>query len=149
MNTIGALQVTTSSELYSATRQQKQRSESQNVLETAVSSERIYTTAQNYNVHSMSLDATVSLSQELYDSGNISLKEHAILSFDPSQMGVGSAMLTAPDNNGNYDLISEFEARMEMNKKLGDTQSLQNNKQVLEVLVKLDALHSGPVDVKV
>lgn len=149
MNINSAMKSSASSGLYSLTQPNKQQSASENVSEKAVSPEKIYTTAQNYNVHSMSLGATIAMSQELYDSGNISLKDHAILSFDPSHISGGSSMLTTPDRNGNYDLISEFKSRMELNKKLGDTQSLQNNKQVLDILVKLDALHSGPVDIKV
>lgn len=149
MNAISTLKSNASSGLYSPTQQNKQIFENENGLEKPVPSEKIYATAQNYNVHSMSLDATISMSQELYDSGNISLKDHAILSFDPSHISGGSSMLTIPDRNGNYDLISEFKSRMELNKKTGDTQSLQNNKQVLDILVKLDALHLGPVDIKV
>jgi|GEM_PF-2967927 len=149
MNAISTLKSNASSGLYSPTQQNKQISENENSLEKAVPSEKIYATAQNYNVHSMSLDATISMSQELYDSGNISLMDHAILSFDPGRISGGSTMLTTPDQNGNYDLISEFKARMEMDKKLGNTQNLQNNKHLFEILVKLDALHSGPVDIRV
>ena len=108
MNAISTLKSNASSGLYSPTQQNKQISENENSLEKAVPSEKIYATAQNYNVHSMSLDATISMSQELYDSGNISLMDHAILSFDPGRISGGSTMLTTPDQNGNYDLISEF-----------------------------------------
>ncbi|SDU07512.1 hypothetical protein [Desulfobacula phenolica] len=95
-------------------------------------------TASKYDVRNITTDETAELSQKLYDAGEISLLDHAILSFDPSHLHYGTTFLTQADSTGHRDLISEYETRINMNKKMGDRQSLMNNEQILEYLNRLD-----------
>jgi hypothetical protein len=104
--------------------------------------------ASKYDVRSITTEETANLSQELYDAGEISLLDHAILSFDPDHnIPYGTGFLTQADSTGHRDLISEYEARIDMNKKMGNSQSLVNNERVLEYLERLDAAKKNPIHI--
>ena len=95
--------------------------------------------ASKYDIRSITIEETANLSQELYNAGEISLLDHAILSFDPSHIPYGTGFLTQADNTGHRDLISEYETRIDMDKKMCNSQSLINNERVYEYLERLDA----------
>lgn len=104
--------------------------------------------ASKYDVHSITMEETANLSQELYDAGEISLLDHAILSFNPDlKLPYGTGFLTQADNKGNHDLISEYENRIEINKKMGNRQSLVNNERVLEYLERLATAKKAPINI--
>ncbi|MBW2605428.1 MAG: hypothetical protein JRE28_14140 [Deltaproteobacteria bacterium] len=105
--------------------------------------------ASTYDVRSMTIEETAHLSQELYDAGEISLSDHAILSFDPSLIPYGTGFLTPADSAGHRNLISEYEARIDMNKKMGDSKSRVHNERVLEYLERLDVAGRNPVRITV
>jgi len=95
--------------------------------------------ASAYNVRHITAEETADLSQSLYDAGEISLLDHAILSFDPSRIPYGTGFLTEGDNTGHHDLISEYETRMNMDQKTGNRQNLVHDQRVYEYLKRLDA----------
>lgn len=77
--------------------------------------------ASKYDVRNITTEETADLSQQLYDAGEISLLDHAILSFDPDHIPYGSGFLTQEDTTGHRDLILEYEARIRMDQKMGKT----------------------------
>lgn len=102
--------------------------------------------ASKYDIRSITTEETANLSQELYDAGEISLLDHAILSFDPDlNLPHGTGFQTQANSTGHRDLISEYETRINMNKKMGNRQSLVNNERVLEYLERLDAAKGNPI----
>lgn len=103
--------------------------------------------ASKYDVRSIATEETANLSQELYDAGEISLLDHAILSFDPDRIPHGTGFLTQGDGAGHRDLILEYEARIDLDKKMGNSQNLANNKRVLEYLKRLDGAEGKPVHI--
>lgn len=106
--------------------------------------------ASKYNIRSITTEETASLSQELYNAGEISLLDHAILSFDPDRnLPYGTGFLTQADSTGHRDLIAEYEAQISMDKKMGDKQSLESDQRVFEYLKLLDAAKGSPFYAKV
>lgn len=104
--------------------------------------------ALKYDVRSITTEETASLSQELYDAGEISLFDHALLSFDPDHsVPYGTGFLTQSDSTGHRDLILEYANRIDMDKKMGNSQSLINNERVLEYLKRLDAAKNNPIHI--
>jgi hypothetical protein len=104
-------------------------------------------TASKYDVRNITAGETEKLSQELYDAGEISLLDHAILSFDPSRSPYGTGFQTPADGTGRRDLVSEYEARVNMDRKMGDSRNLVNDERVLGYLERLDAAKGNPVHV--
>lgn len=101
-----------------------------------------YDLANSYDVKSITAEKTAELSKELYNKEEITIKEHIILSSDDKS--------SQADKNGNYNLIEEFKTRVQLNQKLSEEQSLENNKEILEILTKLDTLKSRqPLDIKI
>lgn len=100
--------------------------------------------ASEYDVRSMTAGETSKLSRELYDAGEISLLDHAILSFDGDMGEVGTAFLTKADSNGRRDMLAEFEAKVAMDKRT-NSQNLATDSRILQHLERLDAARRGPV----
>lgn len=103
--------------------------------------------ALKYDVRNITTEETADLSQKLYESGEISLLDHAILSFDPSHIPYGTGFLTQKDSTGHRDLILEYETRINMDKKMGNSQSLVNDERVLEYIERLDAAKGDPIHI--
>jgi hypothetical protein len=103
--------------------------------------------ASKYDVHSITAGETADLSQELYNAGEISLFDHAILSFDPSRIPYGTGFLTPADSTGHRDLIAEYEDRIYLDKKMSSGQNIVNDERVLEYLKRIDAAKGNPVHV--
>jgi hypothetical protein len=103
---------------------------------------------REYDLRDISIQETAQLSQQLYDGGEISLLDHAILSFDPNCLPWGGdTFLSEANNAGNHDLIAEFSARIELNRKMGDEKSLANNERVFDILQRLEQAKAGPFSV--
>lgn len=101
------------------------------------------------NVHAATKEDMAAVSQHLYDTGNISLKVHAMLSFDPTLIpGDVSGYLTQSDNAGNRDWLVEFQQRRDLAKKLGDEESVKNIDKAIVVLEKLDKGGDSGVSLK-
>jgi hypothetical protein len=91
------------------------------------------------------------ISKALYAAGEISLKEHAILTFDferatnnlkqnaPIPISAHFDMYqTSSNGNGERDWIAEFEARAKQDSKYGNLIGHQNKMKILAVLQRLD-----------
>lgn len=93
-----------------------------------------------YDIHNITTEETASLSQELYDAGEISLFDHAILSFDPDHnLPYGTGFLTKADNSGRRDLILEYKKIIAMDKNQGDSQSLAHDERIFGYLERLES----------
>ena len=104
--------------------------------------------ASKYDVRRITTQETASLSQELYKAGEISLLDHAVLSFDPDRIADGTGFLTRADSTGHRDLILEYETRIDLDKKMGNSQNLVNNERILEYLERLDGAKGNPIHIK-
>jgi hypothetical protein len=96
--------------------------------------------ASQYNVRSMTAEETASLSQELYNAGELSLFDHALLSFDPHRVSLSGK--TVPD--GRRDLIAQYEARVDLDQRTGNHRNLANDERILGCLKRLEA-GRGPI----
>ncbi len=111
--------------------------------------------ATGIDVHSATLDQLSLVSQGLYDYGQISLLDHATLSFDPAKGALGESADTyltgqdGADGSGKRDWVAEFEARLTEHMEAGDSASAAVDQRVLGILHRLEAAASGGVDVKV
>ena len=106
--------------------------------------------AAKYNVRDITPEETAEMSLALYEVGAISFTDHALLSFDPdhNQLPGGSGYLTEADINGRRDMISEYEARIELARKMGDdSRSLANMEKILDYLSTLDAARGKPINI--
>ncbi len=100
------------------------------------------------DVRSLSQEDLAKVSSMLYDSGAISLQDHAALSFDPSFAG-SSNLLTATDSSGRVDWIAEFQARLAEHQKEGDSQSAAQDGRMLDILSRLQAGSKGVTSIRV
>lgn len=104
------------------------------------------------DVHSATLDQLSLVSQGLYDNGQISLLDHATLSFDPAKGALGESAdtyVTQTDGSGKRDWVAEFEARLTEHMEAGDSASAAVDQRVLGILHRLEAATSGGVNVTV
>lgn len=106
--------------------------------------------SDKYDVRNATFGEIVEISNALYDAGEISLKEHAVLTFDfdratnnlkrnaPGYIPVEFNMHeTSANSNGQRDWISEFGARAAKDFKFGNLIGYQSNTKVLEILERL------------
>jgi hypothetical protein len=116
--------------------------------QTSVSSDSIWhRLASEYDIRSMTAEETSKLSLELYYAGEISLLDHAVLSFDRDMGEFGTSFLTKADSDGRRDMLAEFEAKVAMDKSTGNRRSLPIDSRILQHLERLDAAGRGPVHV--
>ena len=109
----------------------------------------IYTIAKKYNVKNMKIDEVISMSKELYNTGEISLSESYVLAYRANDSDKGSTYLSKKDSLNNYNMIEEFKARVELSKKLSQDYNIKNNSDILNLLIKIDGLKNGPIDIMV
>lgn len=106
--------------------------------------------SNKYDVKNATFGEIVEISNALYDAGEISLKEHAVLTFDyeratnnlkrhaPGYVPVDFDMYeTSANSNGQRDWISEFGARAAKDFKFGNLVGYQSNARVLDILERL------------
>ncbi|MEK5038493.1 hypothetical protein [Sporosarcina sp. FSL K6-3457] len=103
-----------------------------------------------YDVRNATFDEIVAISNTLYEAGEISLKEHALITFDyeratnylkrnaPGVPANFNMYETAANGIGQRDWIAEFGARASSNFKYGNLVGYQTNSKVLAILQKLD-----------
>lgn len=152
MNAISSYSPSISTNINTSDSRQKQPSNDTKNSQTkpVLEAQEFYDMANKYNVKDISAQQTIAMSQELFDKQEISLKTHAILSFDARNFEEGSIYGSSQNANGNYNLINEYKTRVELNQKIGEADSMTNNKEVLEILIKLDTLKSRePLNIKV
>lgn len=100
--------------------------------------------AVNFDVRNCTFEELCEISTQLYQSGEISLREHAILTFDLNkarehmqkrlQMPVNDFYLTPATSDGKRDWIKEYEARSTQDLNLGNLIGYENKKKVLGIL---------------
>jgi hypothetical protein len=100
------------------------------------------------DVRSMTRDELAFLSQQLYGSGAIELRDHATMSFDPSFAG-STGLLTEPDSAGRVDWLAEFQARLDRHLQDGDERSAAQDRRVLDILGRLQAGGRGVTSLRV
>ncbi|MFJ7730276.1 hypothetical protein ACIQXF_00140 [Lysinibacillus sp. NPDC097231] len=106
--------------------------------------------SDKYDVRNATFGEIVEISNALYKAGEISLTEHAVLTFDyekstnilkrhaPGYIPVDFDMYeTIANSNGQRDWIAEFGARAQKNFKYGNLIGYQRNTKVLEILERL------------
>ena len=96
--------------------------------------------AKNHHIRNASFDELCGISLKLYEAGEISLLDHAILTFDSSkspQKVRPNIFLTKTNIDGKRDWIAEYEARANMNFKKGNIVGYKNYQRVLDILRRL------------
>lgn len=103
--------------------------------------------SENYDVRNSTLDDMKEISKKLYEAGEISFRDHAILTFDYDKAVNdlnahfhGKTTINVSINNQNKakDWIAEFENRTQKSRQFGDLISYQRNMNVLNMLHQLD-----------
>ncbi|MDA7816795.1 hypothetical protein N9A28_01245 [Sulfurimonas sp.] len=122
------------------TRHQHTNSESANSKPKVVlEAQDFYDMANKYNVKNISNNEIMQMSQELFSKQEISLQAHATLTLDSRKL-----------EPRNHNLINEYKTRAELNQRITESGNMLNNKEVLEILIKLDTLKSRePLNIKV
>ena len=106
------------------------------------------TAAASYDPRHMTMGELAAMSQGLYDSGAISLKDHALLSFDWERalkdlgeqvQGVENAGIDGVPTNpdGEYDMISVWEQRLDYRREQG--MPTQDTERILGLLRQVEA----------
>ncbi len=96
----------------------------------------------NYNVNNISPRDMAAMSNELYSSNNISLEEHAMLSFQPELNAKQPIESAAPD--AKRDFINEWERKLEFQKQYGAPKEfIDRTKNTLNLLVNLNSMHQA------
>lgn len=105
--------------------------------------------AQHYDVTNISPKEMAEMSQQLFDSGNITLKQHSMLSFQPelnpsynSTIGKMTDTIAQPDVPRNF--LGEWKDLLEHQMNNGYPEHIiQNTKEVVSILDNLNALRSS------
>lgn len=115
--------------------------------------------SKNYNVRHATFDEIVQIANSLYEAGEISGKEVAIMTFDYErakrdliqntghiiqangmQISSDFSLYETMENEfGQRDWIAEFEARASKSFKYGDLISYQNNTKIVSILQKIES----------
>ena len=101
------------------------------------------TLSDAYDIHNLTGDQMAELSQTLYDTGEITLRDHASLSFNPPDLAPEQVLLTPPDGEGEVDWIAEYQARIEAAQKNNDTRNLLVNQRIMGYLTRIDTGGAG------
>ncbi|WP_342505031.1 hypothetical protein [Sporosarcina sp. FSL K6-2383] len=103
-----------------------------------------------YDVRNATFEELSEISKILYEAGEITLKEHALITFDfgratdylkqnaPGYVSADFSMYkTAANSNGQRDWLAEFGARAADHFKFGNLVGYQTNSKVFAILEKL------------
>lgn len=103
--------------------------------------------SNKYDVRNATFDEIVEMSNELYEAGEISFKEHVVLTFDfgratnnlkqnaPGYITSSFDMYeTSSNSNGQRDWIAEFGARASKDFMFGNLIGHQHNMKVIDIL---------------
>ena len=94
-----------------------------------------------YDIRNATFEELSDISSRLYQSGEISLLDHAIMTFDPSksQQAVNpniNETISTPD--GRRDWITEFQSRAYRDLKNNNLQGYTQDKHISDILSRLD-----------
>jgi hypothetical protein len=102
--------------------------------------------AKKYDVENISPEEMAQMSQELYDNNHISLKTHALLSFQP-ELGdfdailaqkTGTSSSSSSLSNQRRNFLQEWEDRLQS--KQDEGLAIENTKEIVNLLENLKAL---------
>lgn len=102
--------------------------------------------SSKYNIRSASFDELCEISSKLYQSGQITLLDHMLLTFDPTKLYQQiKSNITPAIYNGKTktDWVAEYEARSEYDLKMGNMMGNKNNKNILNILIHLQKQSSN------
>lgn len=104
--------------------------------------------SDNYNIRYASFEELCEVAYKLYDAGEITGKELAILTFDLDKarehlqqrlnIPVADLHLTPANREGKRDWIAEYEARMNRDLQLNNLLGYENKKIIFNLLKRLD-----------
>ncbi len=96
--------------------------------------------AAKYDIRHATASELREISTALYKAGQISLSNHAILTFDPAKlpMLIPDINLTPADRDGRRDWIAEYEARLKRDLKQNNLQAALQHHKIIEILKRLD-----------
>lgn len=106
----------------------------------------VYAIALAFDVTDMSISDRAAMSTQLYNLSEISFQQHAMLSFDPNRIEGATSFVTEPNARGNYNMIKEYEARMERDRRIGNARSMEIHKQLLNIFQRMHAASGGGVN---
>ena len=95
---------------------------------------------KEYDIRNSSFDELCDMSKRLYEAGQISLFDHATLTFDSSkspQPIKPNLFLTEANANGKRDWIAEYEKRAARDLNMGNMMGYRVNKNILAILNRL------------
>lgn len=95
---------------------------------------------EQYNVRNITFEELSEVAHKLYEAGEISFKEVALLTFNPARHPtnpIKNYFITKADNQGRRDWIAEYEARLDRNIKLGNTLGATRTRELLGILQRL------------
>lgn len=108
--------------------------------------------SNEYDIRKATFDELTEISRKLYEAGELTGLEHAIITFDferatnslkqyaPGYVPNSFTMYqTAANSNGERDWIAEFEARASKDFQYGQLAAYQTKTKILSVLRKLDS----------
>lgn len=95
---------------------------------------------KEYDIRNSSFDELCDISKKLYQAGQISLFDHAMLTFDPSkspQPIKPNLCLTEVNAEGKRDWIAEYEAKAARDLKISNMMGYRVNKNIVGILERL------------
>lgn len=99
-----------------------------------------YELSQKYDIRNATSDEFCDLAYQLYDTKQVSPMDYVMMIFDPSkspQSINAELFLTQANPDGKRDWIAEFEARAELNLKIGNDLGFNSYQRILKVLRQL------------
>ncbi|ADL08772.1 hypothetical protein [Thermosediminibacter oceani] len=96
--------------------------------------------AKEYDIRNASFEELHDIAFKLYDTGEISFFDLGVLIFDPSkspQKVRPNIFLTKANPDGKRDWIAEYEARANMDLKIGNMLGYKSNRRILDILRRL------------
>lgn len=145
---ISEIQGAGTSAVWGAAPEHSARAEQSQAAQQAAASDPFIAAAVEYDPRRMSMDELQAMSLELYESGAISLKDHALLSFDWERAikdladSAGTGLDTTIDGvgidpDGEHDLIREWETRLAYRREQG--MPVEDTERILGILRQVEA----------
>ena len=105
--------------------------------------------SKQYDVTSISPVEMAKMSQQLFDTGNINLKQHSMLSFQPEMNPVYNTTIGKMTNkvgqpNEPKNFLGEWESRLvdQLNQNVPN-EVIQNTKEIVSILANINTLRSS------
>ncbi|TCL70072.1 hypothetical protein EDC14_101061 [Hydrogenispora ethanolica] len=96
--------------------------------------------SRDHDIRNATFAELCDISSQLYQAGQITLLDHSIMTFNPSQSPQAvrpNLFLTPAGPDGKRDWIAEYQARIRQDLKLNQTQTAADHRRILEILQRL------------